>query len=70
MHKIKSETTRKIFQNKFRKPAHKYPANISKSNCRYHHLNCVSLNTEFHLEAPLYAFVRKHLRETASRTTF
>ena len=29
MRKIKS----KIFQNKFRKPAHKYPTNFSTSNC-------------------------------------
>ena len=32
MNKIKSETAPKIFQNKFRKPAHKYPTNFSTSN--------------------------------------
>ena len=32
MHKIKSQTAPKIFQNKFRKPAHKYPTNFSTSN--------------------------------------
>ena len=32
MHKIKSQTAPKIFQNKFRKPTHKYPTNFSTSN--------------------------------------
>ena len=32
MHKIKSQTTLKIFQNKFRKRTHKYPTNFSTSN--------------------------------------
>ena len=32
MHKIKSRTAPKIFQNKFRKPAHKYPTNFSTSS--------------------------------------
>ena len=32
MHKIKSQTAPKIFQNKFRKPAHEYPTNFSTSN--------------------------------------
>ena len=32
MHKIKSQTAPKIFQNKLRKPAHKYPINFSTSN--------------------------------------
>ena len=32
MHKIKSQTAPKIFQNKFRKPAHKYPTNFSTLN--------------------------------------
>ena len=32
MHKIKSQTARKIFQNNFRKPTHKYPTNFSTSN--------------------------------------
>ena len=32
MHKIKSQTAPKIFQNKFRKPAHKYRTNFSTSN--------------------------------------
>ena len=32
MHKIKSQTAPKIFQNKFRKPPHKYPKTFSPSN--------------------------------------
>ena len=32
MHKIKSQTAPKIFQNKFRKPTHKYRKNLSTSN--------------------------------------
>ena len=32
MHKIKSQKVLKIFQNKFRKPTHKYPTNFSTSN--------------------------------------
>ena len=32
MHKVKSQTEPKIFQNKFRKPAYKYPTNFSASN--------------------------------------
>ena len=32
MHKIKSQTAPEIFQNKFRKPTHKYPTNFSTSN--------------------------------------
>ena len=32
MHQIKYQTAPKIFQNKFRKPTHKYPTNISTSN--------------------------------------
>ena len=32
MHKIKSQTAPKIFQNKFRKPTHKYPTNFSTLN--------------------------------------
>ena len=35
MHKIKSQTAPKIFQNKFRKPTHKYPTNFSTSNYSY-----------------------------------
>ena len=35
MHKLKSQTAPKIFENKFRKPIHKYPTNF------------VSINTEF-----------------------
>ena len=31
MHKIKSQTVPKIFQNKFRKPTHKYRKNLSTS---------------------------------------
>ena len=32
MHKIKSQTAPTIFENKFRKPTHKYPTNSSTSN--------------------------------------
>ena len=32
MHKIKFQTSPKIFQNKFPKPTHKYPSNFSTSN--------------------------------------
>ena len=32
MHKIKSQTAPKLFQNKFRKPTHKYPTNFSTSS--------------------------------------
>ena len=32
MHKIKSQSAQEIFQNKFRKPTHKYPTNVSTSN--------------------------------------
>ena len=32
MHKIKSQTATKIFQNKFHKLTHKYPTNFSTSN--------------------------------------
>ena len=32
MHKIKSQTAPKMFQNKFCNPAHKYPKNFSTSN--------------------------------------
>ena len=32
MHKIKSQTAPKLFQNKFHKPNHKYPTNFSTSN--------------------------------------
>ena len=34
MHKIKSQTAPKMFQNKFSKPTHKYPTNFSTSNYR------------------------------------
>ena len=34
MHKIKSQTAPKIFQDKFRKPTYKYPTNFSTSNYR------------------------------------
>ena len=33
MHKIRSQTAPKIFQNKFRKPTHKCPRNFFTSNC-------------------------------------
>ena len=32
MHKIKYQTAPKLFQNKFRKPIHKYPTSFSTSN--------------------------------------
>ena len=34
MHKIKSQTAPKMFQNKFSKPTHKYPTNFSTPNYR------------------------------------
>ena len=39
MQKIKYQTARKIFQNKFRKLTYKYPTNFSNPTIAYHHLN-------------------------------
>ena len=54
VHKIKSQTAPKIFQNKLIKPTHNYPTNFSLPTSVYHHLNQASLNTGFQSEVPYY----------------
>ena len=54
MDKIKSQTAPTIFQNKFRKPTHKYHTNFSTSNYSIPPFKLSKSNTEFQSEAPHY----------------
>ena len=54
MHKIKSQTAPKLFQNKFHKPTQSILQIFQHSTIAHHHLNYASLNTEFQSETPHY----------------
>ena len=60
MHKIKSQTAPKIFQNKFHKPIHKCPTNFSTSNYSIPPFQLSKSKYRISIRGPHYGLVFKN----------